>query len=195
MDRLQCATCHTGENKLPEIALAGEKLRADWTRSLLGGEVLKVRPWIHARMPAFKSRSESLAKGIAYRAGMDLANVEFKSDPVLAKKGAEIAGLTGYACVACHAAGEAPALQAFEGQGPNLQLSGERLRPGYYHSWMFWPQRISPTTIMPKYTVDKKRALNPTFYEGDADAQFEAIWHWLQTLEGAEKAPAPEKEE
>jgi hypothetical protein len=47
---------------------------------------------------------------------------------------------------------------------------------------------------MPKYTVDKKKALNPTFYQGDADKQFEAIRHYLQTLEGAERAPMPEKE-
>ena len=195
MNRLQCATCHTGENKLPDISLAGEKLRADWTESLLCGEGLKVRPWLSARMPEFESRAKFLAKGIAYRAGMELEKEEFKPDLKLAKTGAEIAGVSGYACVACHAAGETPALQAFEGQGPNLQLSGERLRPGYYHTWMYWPQRISPTTIMPKYTVDKKRAVNPSFFEGDADAQFEAVWHWIRTLEGAEKAPVPEKEE
>jgi mono/diheme cytochrome c family protein len=195
MNRLQCATCHTGENKLPDISLAGEKLRADWTESLLCGEGLKVRPWLSARMPEFESRAKFLAKGMAYRAGMELEKEEFKPDLKLAKTGAEIAGASGYACVACHAAGEVPALQAFEGQGPNLQLSGERLRPGYYHTWMSWPQRISPTTIMPKYTVDKQRALNPTFYEGDADAQFEAVWHWIRTLEGAEKAPVPEIEE
>jgi|GEM_PF-2139682 len=51
MTRLQCATCHSGENKLPDISLAGEKLRADWTESLLCGVGLKVGPWLHARMP------------------------------------------------------------------------------------------------------------------------------------------------
>ena len=146
-------------------------------------------------MPAFPSRSQFLAKGIAYRAGMAPPKNDFKLDPQLAKTGAEIAGLSGYACSACHAAGETPALQAFEGQGPNLKLSGERLRPDYFHTWMYWPQRFSPTTIMPKYTVDKKRALNETFFEGDADAQFNAVWHWLHTLQGADKAPLPDKEE
>ena len=86
-------------------------------------------------------------------------------------------------------------MQAFEGQGPNLQLSAERLRPGYYHSWMSWPQRFAPLTIMPKYTVDKKRALNSNFYDGDADPQFEAVRHWIHTLEGAERAPVPKKED
>ena len=146
-------------------------------------------------MPGFDNHSAFLAKGITYRAGMTSANPEFESDPALTKSGKELAGLTGYACITCHAAGETPALQAFEGQGPNLQLSGQRLRPGYYHSWMHWPQRFAPLTIMPKYTVDKKRALNATFYDGDARKQFDAVWHYIQTLEGAEKAPVPKPEE
>ncbi|MDA7882059.1 hypothetical protein N9A94_07105 [Akkermansiaceae bacterium] len=195
IERLQCNECHSGENKLPDISLAGEKLRGDWLTSLLEGENLKLRPWLRAKMPAFHSRAGHLAKGLAYRAGMDLTKPEFKADPELAKMGEKIAGINGYACITCHAAGEKPALQAFEGQGPNLQLAGERLRPGYYHSWMYWPQRFQPLTIMPKYTVDKEKALNPGFYEGNADPQFEAIWHWLHTLEGAEKAPVPEKED
>ena len=56
---------------------------------------------------------------------------------------------------------------------------------------MHWPQRFSPLTIMPKYTVDKKKALNANFFDGDASKQFEAIWHYIQTLEGADKAPTP----
>jgi len=195
IERLQCNSCHSGENKLPSISLAGEKLRGDWLTSLFKGENQKVRPWMGAKMPAFHSRAEYLAKGLAFRAGMDFGKPEIKIDPELTKMGGEIASIKGYACVTCHAAGETPALQAFEGQGPNLQLSGERLRPGYYHSWMHWPQRFQPLTIMPKYTVDKEKALNPAFYEGKADPQFEAIWHWLHTLEGAEKAPVPKKED
>ncbi len=195
VERFQCASCHSGENKLPDISLAGEKLRSDWLHSLFKGEGLKVRPWMNARMPAFASHSDKLAKGLAYRAGMETVDPDFESDEALVAKGKEIVSPSGYACIACHALGEAPALGAFEGQGPNLQLSGERLRPGFYHSWMHWPQRFDPLTIMPKYTIDKERALNPTFYEGNADQQFEAIWHYLQTLEGAEKAPVPTKEE
>ncbi len=195
MNRLQCASCHSGQNKLPEISLAGEKLHTDWIASLLRGEVQKTRPWLTARMPEFHSRSKFLAKGMAARAGMPFEREELKTEPDKVKVGKEIAGLSGYACITCHANGEIPALQAFEGQGPNLQLSAERLRPGYYHSWMSWPQRFSPLTIMPKYTLDKKKALNGTFYDGDADAQFEAVRQWIHTLEGAEKAPVPEKEE
>jgi len=189
MEKLNCAGCHSGENTLPDISLAGEKLRDEWLTGLFHGEVVKIRPYEKARMPSFVSRSENLAKGIAHRAGSTTGEKRAAPDKALADEGAKVAGLTGYACTICHAAGDKGALQAFEGQGPNLQLAGERLRDGYFHSWMHWPQRFVPTTIMPKYTADKKTALNPTFFEGDADKQFDALREWMKTLTGAENAP------
>mgnify|MGYP003641018868 CR=1 FL=1 len=188
-ERLSCTECHSGENALPDISLAGEKLRDDWLDGLFSGEVLSIRPYQEARMPSFPSRSRKLARGIAHGAGMRTGGQLTEPDPPLADAGAQVAGLTGYACTTCHAAGATPALQAFEGQGPNLQLSGERLREDYYMSWMHWPQRFVPTTIMPKYTSDKKTALNPSFFEADSKKQFQALWQWMRTLEGAENAP------
>ncbi len=193
ISRLRCMKCHGGDAALPDISLAGEKLRDDWLTGLFHGEVFRVRPYLEARMPAFPSRAENLALGIAHRAGVSTGMELIAPDKPLADEGAKIAGLTGYACSTCHAVGSQGAIQAFEGQGPNLQLAGERLREGYYHSWMHWPQRFVPTTIMPKYTSDKKTALNPSYFEGDADLQFEALWEWMKTLEGAEKAPVGEK--
>ncbi|MEX2578284.1 MAG: hypothetical protein WD342_04435 [Verrucomicrobiales bacterium] len=188
---LRCAECHSEENDLPSIAFPGEKFRDDWLADLFRGDTLKARPWLEARMPAFASRAEPLAKGLAHGAGATTDDPLVAPDPPLADAGAKIAGPTGYACTTCHAAGKEPALQAFEGQGPNLQISGERLREGFYQSWMHWPQRFLPTTIMPKYTADKHTALNPSFFEGDAAEQFEAVRQWMRTLEGAEKAPLP----
>jgi len=195
LERLSCLECHSGENELPDITLAGEKLRDEWLAGLFHGETLKVRPWLEARMPAFPSRAENLATALAHRAGVTTGDTLTAPDPPLAGTGGKIAGMTGYACTTCHAAGSQPALQAFEGQGPNLQVARERLRYDYYRAWMHWPQRFQPTTIMPKYTADKKTALNPSFFEGDADRQFEAVWQWMRTLEGAEDAPPPKTEE
>jgi hypothetical protein len=47
---------------------------------------------------------------------------------------------------------------------------------------MHWPQRVIPTTIMPKYTTSKEAALNGTILEGKPDAQFGAMWEYLQSL-------------
>ena len=195
VERLQCNSCHSGENKLPEIDLAGEKFHSDWLQSLLLGDTQKVRPWMTARMPNFPGHAMALAKGFSYRAGMDFSSGKFEVDPALVPTGKEISGPTGYACTTCHAMGKTPALQAFEGQGPNLQQSSHRLRPSYYRTWMFWPQRHAPLTIMPKYTIDKEKAINGTFYSGDAEKQFEAIRHYIHTLSGSENTPAPAKKE
>ena len=127
LERFQCATCHLGDNKLPEIALAGEKFHSDWLQSLFNGEALKVRPWLHARMPGFPGHSKVLATGLAYRAGMDLSKSELEPKPKLVEVGKTIIGAAGYACTNCPAMGETPALQAFEGQGPNLEIAAHRL--------------------------------------------------------------------
>ncbi|MDF1825550.1 MAG: c-type cytochrome [Verrucomicrobiales bacterium] len=193
IEKLNCYQCHSGDNTLPDIALAGEKLRDEWLAGLFHGDVLRIRPYQDARMPGFVSRADKLAKGIAHRAGVDTGVGETPLDESLLEEGTDIAGLTGYACITCHAAGSTGALQAFEGQGPNLQLAAERLREDYYLAWMHWPQRFVPTTIMPKYTADKTTALNPTFYDGIAEKQFKAVWEWMKTLEGAENAPVGEK--
>lgn len=91
MKRLQCASCHSGQNKLPEISLAGEKFHTGWIASLLQGEVQKTRPWLSARMPEFHSRSKFLAQGIAARAGMPLEKEELKIEEDKVRIGKEIA--------------------------------------------------------------------------------------------------------
>jgi mono/diheme cytochrome c family protein len=182
MERLNCMTCHAGENKLPRIDHAGDKFTTAWLEKLLLGEVGHIHPDQEARMPAFKSRAKILAQSIAALHGSEIETASEAVDSELVKIGAELTGVSGYACVACHAVGDTPALAAFEGQGPNLLLAGERLREDYFHRWMHWPQRVIPTTIMPKYTTSKDEALNGTILEGKPDAQFSAIWNYLQSL-------------
>lgn len=182
MERLNCMSCHSGENKLPHIDHVGDKLTTAWLEKLLLGEVGNIHPDLEARMPAFASRAKLLSEGIAALHGSAIETEVTEPDSDLAAIGAELVGITGYACIACHAVGDTPALAAFEGQGPNLQLAGERLRKDYFLRWMHWPQRVIPTTIMPKYTTSKDQALNGTILEGKPDAQFDAIWEYLQSL-------------
>ena len=187
MKALNCAQCHTGaggENKLPDIALAGEKFEQVWLEGLIAGKhPAKSRPWLEARMPAFASRATNLALGLAAKHGVPVKTDAPPKKPELATIGATLASEGGYSCVACHDAGSRKALQVFEGQGPNLALAGERLRYDYYQRWMHWPQRIAPTTIMPRYTKDRDHALLEAHLGGDAEKQFEAVWQWLQELQ------------
>jgi mono/diheme cytochrome c family protein len=181
---LNCAQCHSGggENKLPDISLAGEKFDGDWLVKLFAGQHPKIRGWQEARMPAFASRAQPLAAGLAAKQGVPRKTAAPAADAQRVAVGAALTGETGYSCVACHDTGSRKALQVFEGQGPNLQLAPERLRYDYFQRWMHWPQRIAPATIMPRYTKDRDHALLDTQLGGDAEKQFEAIWQWAKML-------------
>ena len=182
MKALNCVECHSGKNKLPEIAFAGEKLDRDWLTALFAGKQPKTRPWLETRMPAFASRSTQLATGLAAKHGVAPETPSSSRKPDLIAIGEKLIGAEGFSCVACHDAGSRKALQVFEGQGPNLQVAGQRLRYDYYQRWMHFPQRITPTTIMPRYTKDRDVSLLDTPFGGNAAQQFEAIWQWMQSL-------------
>lgn len=186
MKKLNCAQCHAGaggENKIPDLTFAGEKLDRDWLTALLAGKhSQKTRPWLGARMPAFASRAEKLSLGLAERHGVALKNELPAEKPDWVAIGAKLAGAEGYSCIACHDQGAKKALQVFEGQGPNLQVAGERLRYDYYQRWLHWPQRINATTIMPRYTKDRDTGVQPAPFDGKAEQQFEAVWQWMRTL-------------
>ncbi len=185
MKALQCAQCHAagGENKLPDLTFAGEKFQQGWLEKLLAGQAGRLRPWQEARMPAYASRAPALAAGLAAKHGVAPVTPAPARRPDLIEIGGKVAGEAGYSCVACHDSGTRAALQVFEGQGPNLQLAGQRLRYDYFQRWMHWPQRLAPTTIMPRYTKDREKALLSAPFEGDAAQQFEAVWHWMGSLE------------
>ena len=187
LKRLNCVQCHAGagESKIPDLTFVGEKLDRDWLTGLFAGKHAKIRPWLEARMPAFASRAEKLSLGLAERQGVPLTNTLPPANPEWVAVGAKVAGAEGYSCIACHDQGAAKALQVFEGQGPNLQVAGERLRYDYFQRWTHWPQRISPATIMPRYTKDRDTGVLAAPFDGRAEAQFEAVWHWVRTLTGA----------
>ena len=137
-------------------------------------------------MPAFASRAAALSVGLAAKHGVWLQAERPSPQPKvdgLPATGAKLAGPGGYSCIACHDAGARKALQVFEGQGPNLQHAPHRLRYDYYQRWMHHPQRIAPTTIMPRYTKDRDTALLEAHFGGSAEKQFEAIWNWMSSLE------------
>jgi cytochrome c2 len=166
----------------PDLTWIGEKLNSQWLDELFKGEVdVKPRPWLPARMPAFKSRAGMLATGFAEAHGLapskgDTANKDAK----LSDDGSKLLGMNGgFACIVCHAVGDKKALAPFESQGLNLMTANERLREEFYMRWMRDPPRITPSTKMPKYAAED--GTTPmTLLDGNADAQFNAIWHYLK---------------
>ncbi len=174
---------HKVDQSRPSLTHVGEMLHTDYVRQMLDGTLdRRPRPWLAMRMPAFRSRAVLLSEGLAAQHGMTpMLPASKKLDVDLAKKGLKLLGADGgFACTICHANGKDKATAAFEVEGINFDQVARRLRTGYYHRWMENPQRITPTTKMPRYTIDNKSPL-PAF-NNDAKKQFDAMMEYLKSI-------------
>jgi mono/diheme cytochrome c family protein len=170
----------------PPLTHMGVMLQSTYLKEmLLGTADPRPRPWLDMRMPAFSHRAEGLTKGLAHHHGLPESKPsEKKADPSLAATGEKLVGMTGYACVTCHAINDKKALAAFEVKGINFGLTHQRLREDYFHQWMFNPLRLVPDTKMPRYTnPDDGTGLRADILEGDSKKQFEAIWEYLKSVD------------
>jgi mono/diheme cytochrome c family protein len=168
----------------PPLNHLGLKLRPEWRERLFAGEIdPKVRKWLPARMPAYPSRAGNLSAGFSHVAGLTASSPPDPAlDPDKVRSGEAMIGVqNGLGCVTCHGVGDKPAIAVFEGEGPNFEDSGARLRREYFQLWMNDPARAWPGTIMPKYAVDGRTPLTQ-HYDGDSRLQFEAIYEYLRSL-------------
>lgn len=201
---LQCYSCHRRDGeltrwhavleeegkepeKLPSLTWIGEKLKPEYSQKFIAGlHDSRARPWIKARMPAFPARAELLALGLSHEHGFGANEDERpKFDPKLAEIGEKlIPQQGGFNCNNCHGIGKTPAIQPFEAPGINLTDAALRLRHHYYQRWMLAPDRVDVTMRMPIFATDGKTTQIREPFEGDAGQQFNAIWHFMQTLPG-----------
>jgi mono/diheme cytochrome c family protein len=193
LKNLNCNSCHSLDQSAanwqspnvkpsdlpPSITHVGEKIMPKYLSAVLSGHAGKMRPWMAARMPAFKTQAADLALGLAASHGFGTEVDKVESANLEA--GDKLSKQTGFACVVCHAIGTTKALAPFGAPGLNLQLSGERLRFEYYLRWMLNPQRVIPSTHMTRFSNDHKTTALPDL-KGDAGAQFQAIWSYIKTL-------------
>lgn len=174
---------------LPLLTWTGEKLKPAWTEKLLAGHHdVRARPWLRARMPAFPARAKGLAVGLSHEHGFAAEeNVVPPPDAELAKVGAQLVGDdNGFSCIKCHAIGKRPPLAPFEAPGINLVSAAERLRYTYYPRWMMDPPRVDVLTKMPKFAADGQTTGVTSVFDGHAAQQYEALWHYVQTLPAKE---------
>ena len=180
------------DQRPPVLTWAGEKLRPDWMRRFFLGQIAyKPRYYLRARMPSFPARAELIAIGLAEEQGCAPSlPPEPAPDPKLAEVGRQLCGKTpnqGFSCVQCHAAADQPPFAPSEAPAINLKYVTQRLRHDYYARWVRDPQRIDPTTKMPKFGDDEGKTGLPAF-DHDGAKQYEAIWQYL--LQGAQlRAP------
>ena len=203
--RLNCIACHRRDTEtspgpeilaeygvqglppeiIPPLTWAGEKLKPEWTERFLGGVLpYQSRPWMKARMPAFPTRAKHLAVGLSAEHGYStnkLKEPEFDAD--LAAIGGKIAlKNTGLDCHQCHGTGGKAAEAAYDTRGVNFAYVSSRLRYDFYRRWTLDPLRFDPATKMPKFAPDGKTTPVTHTYNGDAQKQFAALWHYLVSL-------------
>lgn len=174
----------------PPLTWIGEKLKPEWSAAFIAGKIpSKPRPYLRARMPAFASRAEGLAHGLALGHGNPTTSPpDAPADPDLIPVAQQLVGNMGLNCVSCHNIGKAPAVGVFEAPGINFMHARERLRPSYAARWLRAPIRVDPETKMPSYFNGDASVL-PTILDGKADQQIDALWNYL--LQGPAIEPPP----
>lgn len=212
---LRCAVCHPRDGRmsllpeilaeegetgrtpeaLPNLTWAGEKLHSPWIQSLLEGRITeRPRPWMKLRMPSFPSRARLLSDGLAREHGLSSDAVPRPSiNPDLVAIGEELATRAGTLdCRQCHSIGPLPPTgdkNTLLAPGINFALTRERIRHDFYRRFTLDPPRYDVSTRMPKLAVDGRTTKIKDILDGDARQQFEAVWHYLQTVPSSTADP------
>lgn len=181
MTNLQCAHCHGTYEGFPSLALMNGKLNPSWAAKFISGKAgYHTRPWLEARMPGFEFYADDLSKGMAVANGFSPDGPKNPPvDPEKAEIGKNLVSAGGgFACVTCHDVGDFKATAVFEAPGINLAYSGERLQEEFFVRWLLHPLKVDRSSKMPVY-FDKGKSPLDKYYEGDANKQVDAIWHYV----------------
>ena len=200
--------------RIPNLGSAGEKLQSDWLRrQILGTLDYRSRPWLKMKMPAFPHYADRLAVGLAAEHGVVMDGVVVdgvvvdgvvvdgvamdelfanESTDELISAGKELSTKEkGFDCLQCHSLGDDFIELENKANGVGLSYITDRLRKDYYHRWIRDPLRIDPLTKMPKFTTDGVKSQRTEYFDGDAQQQFEALWHYMRQLGSSRKPSTP----
>jgi mono/diheme cytochrome c family protein len=159
----------------PVLVNQGHRVQADWFFHFLSN-VQPIRPWVKVRMPSFNLSLEE--KNRLINGFQNGAKQGFYEDPqalVTWQPGEKEEAkklFDALACTSCHTIGfnSNPAL------APDLHKASKRLRPSWIKKWLSNPQGIMPNTTMPQFWgEDGMTAADPTYFDGDAKKQIDAI--------------------
>ena len=197
-----CLACHARDGEAaassppaPDLTWAGEKLRSDWLADFLaghGGD--RTRPHLSARTPdgdaragalTAAARAGALAAGLHHQHGLPASPATVEPvDEDLAVIGRDLVGGDRLGCHSCHALGDEPALGG-EGseEAIDFALLRRRLRRPFFDRFLLDPQRILPGTKMPQFVDEDGYTALYDVFDGEAARQFDAIWHYLGTLD------------
>ncbi len=167
----------------PHMTFVGEMLQTNFTQSIIAGALDdKPRPWLDMRMPAYSAHAASISDGFARLHGIDpTEKTAHTSDPALVAAGKDLVSADkGFGCTTCHGLGNVKPTAAFEVQGLYFEHAANRLRREWYDRWMDNPGSVTSGTKMPQYAPGGQSP-NPAL-NGNAAEQFNAIWHYLQSV-------------
>ena len=168
----------------PHMSFLGEMLQTSHMQQAIAGTLpKKTRPWLEMRMPSYPAHAAAMSHGMARWHGITpQESSRISVDPALVEAGKDLlSSEKGFGCSSCHGQGDTPPTAAFEVQGISFELVGQRLRHEWYHRWMDNPGSITPGTKMPQYAPAGKSP--NSLFQNDAAKQFEAIWHYLQSIQ------------
>jgi cytochrome c2 len=161
----------------PPLDGVGAKLNVDYFKHLVD-QGAHDRPYMHTRMPGFGLAN--VGHLVETLAGVDqlkrFPEVKFK-EPVKKIKATarHLVGAQAFGCIKCHTfAGH----KAEGVQGIDMVLMSKRVRRDWFHAYVSDPQTIRPGTRMPAAFIEGKSVL-PSFLDGTAAQQIEAIWLYL----------------
>jgi hypothetical protein len=145
-----------------------------------------MRPWLAARMPCFPQHAPVLARGLANQHGLGQSLPDnTPRDEALLQVGRELTLKTGLDCVQCHGIGTQSPRGDDQTQialGINFADVGQRLQYDFFRRFVLDPPRFDLRTRMPKLSADGRTTPAKQYYDGDAQRQFLAIWHYIQQL-------------
>jgi mono/diheme cytochrome c family protein len=178
----------------PNLNTEGAKTQPLWLHPFLKDpSIVKLRPWLTARMPTFHFTEQQAANIERYFSELDkvdypFINTEVETDPETLKIGADL--FMKLQCQSCHPVGNAiPPGKTADDLAPNLQLASQRLRPEWILQWLADPQKIFPGTRMPAFFAAGQPNAFPNILGGDGKKQAKAIRdHLFITVGGGKRA-------
>ncbi len=178
----------------PNLNTEGFKTQPLWLHPFLKDPgIVKLRPWLSARMPTFHFTEEQAATIERYFSALDkvpypFINTQIETDADRLKVGAEL--FQKLSCQSCHPTSNAiPPGKTPDDLAPNLQLAHERLRPDWVLEWIADPQKIFPGTRMPAFFAPGQPNPFPNILGGDSKKQIQAIRdHLFITIGGGKRA-------
>lgn len=171
----------------PDLTYEGDKVKHDWLTDFLL-HPSSIRPWLEARMPDFEL-TESETRAIAayletlQDPGVPALPEKFRvpGTPASVAAGRMLVSRDYFSCETCHPVGS----RLPEGEpvewGPNLAISGRRLRPEWIIRWLLDPHAIQQGTRMPNFFNDSTSGPEDVL-GGDEDRHILALRDFLISL-------------